>query len=46
MSGEYTTAPRTVEDVYDNFSARRDGLIKALTSGTRKRSQSPGVGSH
>ena len=25
-------APRTVEDVYDNFSARRDGLIKALTS--------------
>mmetsp|Transcript_3855 Transcript_3855/g.17751 ORF Transcript_3855/g.17751 Transcript_3855/m.17751 type:complete len:248 (+) Transcript_3855:1758-2501(+) len=32
MSGEYTTAPRTVEDVYDNFSARRDGLIKALTS--------------
>ena len=27
-------APRTVEDVFDNFSARRDGLIKALTTGT------------
>ncbi|ACO67116.1 predicted protein, partial [Micromonas commoda] len=25
-------APRTVEDVFDNFSARRDGLIKALTT--------------
>ena len=27
-------ASRTVEDVFDNFSARRDGLIKALTTGT------------
>jgi hypothetical protein len=26
-------APRTVEDVFNNFSSRRDGLIKALTSG-------------
>jgi len=24
-------APRTVEDVFDNFSNRRAGLIKALT---------------
>ena len=28
-------APRTVDDVFDNFSARRDGLIKALTIGAR-----------
>lgn len=28
-------APRTVDDVFDNFSARRDGLIKALTTGAR-----------
>ena len=27
-------APRTVEDVFDNFSARRSGLITALTTGT------------
>lgn len=28
-------APRTVEDVFDNFNARRSGLIKALTGGAR-----------
>jgi hypothetical protein len=26
-------APRTVDEVYGNFNARRAGLIKALTSG-------------
>jgi len=28
-------APRTVDDVAENFQNRREGLIKALTSGTR-----------
>lgn len=28
-------APRTVEDVADNFQNRREGLIKALTTGKR-----------
>jgi len=29
-------APRTVDEVYGNFNARRAGLIKALTSGACK----------
>jgi hypothetical protein len=30
-------APRTVDEVYQNFAMRRQGLVKALTDGTPRR---------
>jgi hypothetical protein len=34
-------APRTVDEVYANFSRRRDGLVTALTRGTIHDAKSP-----
>ncbi|CAL5079370.1 unnamed protein product [Urochloa decumbens] len=37
-----SSSPRTVSEIYRDYSARRAGLIRALTSGTRsRRSRSP-----
>lgn len=33
MEGLASPIPRTVEDVFTDFKARRAGLIKALTTG-------------
>ena len=32
--GPVMEAPRTVDEVFANFSARRTGLVRALTGGT------------
>jgi hypothetical protein len=41
MAGPVSSAPRTVEDIYKDYAARRAGLVRALTSGNVEDSPPP-----